>query len=206
MGVPEAVRSVLDTASRELTEAVAHERIPPRAKTYVQEVVADVGVSDVVRGDTIVHNILRDLDSFDTETYYLTQHQRNIQRGIVEVCLPQFYGPSFKQHAVEIRRRWGFVRQKQVFFISMPRRGGKTESVAQACATIIRHLPNAYITCIGPTIRAAGGESSITDRVAGILSNHYKLKVEKNDERVRVVMGPRDKRRMFSYSASAGNK
>jgi hypothetical protein len=90
----------------------------------------------------------------------------------------------------------------------MPRRGGKSAALAQACAAVLMILYNAHISLFAPSSRAGASESGMAQLVYNLLKRHFKLgsQLVKNEDRICVQSSVSDERKMFFYSCYANKK
>lgn len=198
-----------------LHEMSSHEaRKSVRVKTYVESVMDQLNQADLIRGDLTVYNILRDLESFDNaispegHRTYRSSDQRKLQMYVLSCWLPRIYGTqTYVENEPEICRKWGLLPAKKLAVGTFPRRGGKSESMAQQYSVGIRNIPNFDSALFAPSSRAGASESGMAQHIMRLLERHFNMgsAIDKNKARILLRISNTDERRMFFYSCYANN-
>lgn len=167
-----------------------------------------IHASDVQKGHNICYSMRRTLAKLDTDKEYRTKDQITIHGFLMAACAPLIYGPALKEHEREILQFNGYDEINQILFISMPRRSGKTYSVAAFVAAAMICIKNVRICAVAPSFRAAGGDSGMMKAVRDILIQKYKIKKfeTSNHETLKYKFSDDDVRQFNSYPAGAADK
>lgn len=178
-----------------------------RIPTNLEELDELANSSSLEQKHEVMYNIRQRQAQLDTENYYRSQFQREIQELIISGAAPFIYGRDFDENEVEIKEYNGFSEINCFNLLTMPRRGGKTEGICQTIAFLLLCVPNYKIIAISPSTRAAGGDSGLISHVKRIFRTYYNFfGFEANDERLYVRHSANDIRFFFSYPGGASQK
>jgi hypothetical protein len=155
-----------------------------------------------------MYGIMQGLSQIDGEHYFRTRDQITIQHKIINGLLPFIFKSRFKEFEKEIKDHWGIESIDQTLLVTMPRRAGKTEAIAQLIAVLLMNVPDIHISAFAPSTRAAGGESGLISHVARILEKCFGQKrfFKKTDESLFIRGGAGDIRKFFAYPGGATDK
>lgn len=159
-------------------------------------------------GITIVHACMRDLVSFESENVYRTRDQRIIQMRVMSGCAPIIFGEAVvKANAREIMLMFGWESLDQELLLHLPRRSGKTESIAQVCAVMYKNVPGIDMVMIAPSQRQSGADSGFMGRVIYYLGKLGIIKFTKsNEELLKLTVSDTDSRKFKAYPGGAVHK
>lgn len=185
-------------------------RTTPRILTRLEAALRRASQSRLEKGDMIMNKIRESMKKIDCfkEDYYRTHHQRAIQMLILSGLLPFIYGPKFKDHQVEILEKHGFEKPHQEIFITMPRRCGKTDALAQFIAIVLLCIPRMKVLVFAPTKRQGGDDSGMMSHVKRILWDAFKFSsfFKTNGEVLIIKVSEGDKRQLTALPGGASNK
>lgn len=179
-----------------------------RMETRLAETALSFITNNIENGHSIMHSMREQLAKLDTETFYRSKDQRLIQHQIMAGLSRFVYGPDLKSHEMEVRKFNKFETLRQEIFLTAPRRGGKTQSIAQMCAVIMYCVPQADIAAFAPSGRAAGTDSGLMGHVKKILQTVYGItKFERhNQESLFYKHSDTDIRKFHAYPGGATHK
>jgi len=167
------IAEILTRPKRDLEECLKGSRVRPTF-TRKQEFTYSLHSSDVEKGHMIMYQIQECLKKLDTEKEWRTKDQRIIQQKILAGLLRLIYGKCLEDHEVEILDHNGFDFRDPLVFVTMPRRGGKTEAIIQLICVLLLCVPGITIRAVAPSFRTAGGESGLVAGVKRVLADKFK--------------------------------
>jgi hypothetical protein len=118
------------------------------------------------------------LAKFDTERKYRSANQRMIQQKMSAALCPLVYGVDLckkYEHAIKLYNN--FPSLKQEVFYSAPRRGGKSEALAQWAAATAFCIPDVEM-CIFSIAKRSAGKSGLLGKIIDYL---HELGLKKSD-------------------------
>lgn len=178
-----------------------------RILTRNEEFQLLTGASGLQKGHAVMHSIRQTLSRLDSETYYRSAVQRQNQEIILSGIVRRIYGQDVRNHELEVLEHNGFQSLSRVIGMTMPRRIGKTELVAQLVAVLLLTVENIKIIAVSPSFRAAGGDSGLISHVKRILINHLGFKkFDTNEECIKIHKSVADIRSFHSYPGGAPDK
>ena len=197
--------------SRRVLVEYRNSLVATRTMDRIDEFGFVIDATDLERGHRIYHQIYEMLAKLDSLTYYRTHNQRVIQLAILSGLARYIYGQAIINNEIEIMEHNGFEALLRIIGLTMPRRGGKTEAVAQIIAVLLLCVPNIKIIAVAPSIRAAGGDSGLMGHVRRILVQilkHPANKIYGKKDETMILLGPEpnDRRCFHSYPGGAGDK
>jgi len=197
--------------ARAVLDEYRHAQMACRTLSRKEEFKLMLESSGLEYGHRIFHLVNETFSRLDTDGYYRSPMQRKIQLIICGGVSRFVYGKAMKNNELEIQDYNGFESIDRVIGLTMPRRGGKTESVAQAIAVFLLCIPRIKMIAIAPSIRAAGGDSGLIGHVRRILVGILGYPVNriggKKDETILIPgNGPDDIRQFHSYPGGAADK
>lgn len=200
------IDDILEAPIRDLADFKQHNVLKPTF-TLKEEFQYSLQSSELQRGHAIMHHLRLALDSFDTVEVYRTKHQRAIQSLMMASLAVLVYGRAINNYEVEILDYNGFADLRQLLFLCMPRRGGKTEAFLQMACAVLMNIPNVVIRCISSNFRTAGGDSGLIAGIKRILKDHFKwTKFDKINEEVIIITINGTERKFHSHPGGSPDK
>jgi len=202
---PSLKRSLMDLAEG-LDEIRRSKRYYSHA-TRLEEVEHGFHTNRIQQGHTAMQSMRDALAKIDTDTFHRSKDQRLIQHRIMGGIARFVYGPELKAHELEIKQYNRFESLQQEIFLTAPRRGGKTQAIAQICAAMMVCLPNVEIAAFAPSSRAAGGDTGLMGHVKRILETTYGIYQweRTNEESLFYKKSDGDIRKFHAYPGGAKN-
>ncbi len=155
------VCAALDEARNK--RSIRYERVPTRLESF--EINTKVSVLD--RGHEIMDKMRMYLSRFDTEKKFRGAAQIMIQdKMLASVCALVYGVDLLKKYETAIKEYNNFKSLKQQIFYSAPRRGGKTEALAQWGAAAAMSIPGLELCIFSIASRSAGKESGLLGNIA----------------------------------------
>lgn len=160
------------------------------------------------KGHSIMNAIRKLLAQIDSEKYYRTPDQRLLQHHLTSALSRFIYGNAVQDHENEILRYNNFESLKQLIFLSMPRRYGKSEMAYQITAVLLLTCPRIKIVVISPSSRSAGDDAGFMDGVKRILRDVFGITkfFKANGEILKHKIHDRDIRVLCSFPGGAADK
>ncbi len=178
--------------------------------TRLEEFFRNMQSSDLDRGNSIMHALRTNFQKFDTEKYYRSKDQRQIQHRICAGLSKLAYRAAIRTHEQVIMRYNRFESLHSEIFLTAPRRGGKTEAIVQSICAMLESVPNVDIASFAPSGRAAGVDSGLMGHVRKRLKMTVGIdysKLEKHNKEILVIpKTSNDVRKFKAYSAAATDK
>lgn len=165
-------------------------------------------IKGIQRGNYLVDSIqdvLRKLDQLSQRS----TSQINTHTAILGCAARYLYGEAFQQNEAYIKQRNRFPTFKTGYFLSAPRRNGKTVTIIYLIVALLIVCPNVKIIAISGNINAAGKETGLLGQVAYYM---MKLGVSKksfkndNSKHLKYRINDDDVRGLHSFSGGSGDK
>lgn len=173
--------------------------VPTRAE---EAAAARRPLNPLARGHAIMDKLRKLCDSLDTTQRYRSPNQVLIQSRLCGSVARLVYGANLAQYEKAIIEYNGFTTIQQETATTMPRRSGKSQSVAEWIACAMLSVPGFDGACFTNSKRASSGEKGMMGTVRGILESKFGVKLSKRTEECIEVMVNGDKRRFSAYPGS----
>ena len=122
-----------------------------------------------------------------------SKEQRLIHETYIRTCLPKIYQSEWEDNQERILVQYGLEKLQQETLVVMPRRSGKTWSMAMYCATMLIVCPDVEISIFATGARTAAKLLKLIDkmlkRVFAFLGNDDFKVLSQNKEQI-VLLGP----------------
>jgi hypothetical protein len=176
--------------------------------TIKEEILKYWNSSDLHRGNLLVYNMRLSLAKLDRVDKFRSKDQREIHEILLAASCGNFYKELIRLYSREICDHNGFEDLRQVLFITMPRRTGKTASVADYFVCMLMNVPKITISVIAPGGRSAGGDSGIMDAVVKSFAENFNITkfFKKGDETLKYKKTSTDIRQFNAYPAGGGDR
>lgn len=174
-------------------------RMDTSMPTRVQQALQDVSKTELERRHQVMNNIRNLLAHFDKsdEKYRSSVQIRVHQKMLATICMLVYGEKLYRKHLPEIMRYNKFPSVRQQMFFSAPRRGGKTEALAQFVAAVMLGCPQAERLVIFSPSKRASGKSGLLGNIRKKLIElglDEKKIIESNGEDVVIVVNGQQKR------------
>lgn len=194
-----------------LANVIDKENVAKRSNVFdtrIEDFYKSRNSTSIDNGHGVMMGMRELLERIDTDTFWRSKDQRIIQHRIMAGVARLVYGPELRANEEVVKKYNRFESLRQEIFLTAPRRGGKTQCVAQMCAVMLLSIPNVDIAAFAPSSRAAGGDSGLMGHVKKILTSVFKwTKFEKkNEEILSIIFGDSDERKFKAYPGGATNK
>lgn len=122
-----------------------------------------------------------------------SKEQRLIHETYVRTCLPKIYQNEWEDNQERILVQYGLEKLQQEALVVMPRRSGKTWSMAMYCAVMLVVCSDVEISIFATGQRTASKLLKLIDKMLGrlfIFMNDDEFKIlAKNKEQI-IIIGP----------------
>jgi hypothetical protein len=205
--ISKKVRLTIDEIAKSLDEDRASLQFKP-IPTRLEDMYHAFHKNPIEEGHAIFYAIRQKLSQLDNEKYYRSKDQRLIQHRICGGLARFVYGPELRSHEIEVKNYNKFESLRQEIFLTAPRRGGKTQSIAQLCAVLLLCVPHIEISAFAPSARAAGSDSGIMGHVKKIMMKNFGVTkfAKHNEESLFYAPTDADVRKFHAYPGGATHK
>jgi hypothetical protein len=154
------------------------------------------------RGHDVMDQLRKYCDSLDTPMKFRSPNQVLIQNRLSGAIARLVYGADLLRYEKEIIRYNGFTTIRQEVATTMPRRSGKSQSVAEWIACAMLAVPGFDGACFSNSARAAGKEKGMLGIVRDTLVKRFGMDERRftldNSECIQFSING-DKRTLHSY-------
>jgi len=171
-----------------------HEQLVGRHKTGMMPKIDTVrGFEGDRRVDRLRHLLENGFTDEQGKRIKRSKEQRLIHETYIRTCLPKLYQGEWEDSQERILVQYGLIKLQQETLVVMPRRSGKTWSMAMFCAAMMIVCPDVEVSIFATGARTAAKLLKLIDKMlqrafAFIGTDEFTVKSQ-NKEQI-ILLGP----------------